>query len=291
MFDISAIAKKYIWAQFTTHGFKNQVIELGAYQIQYWDSNSEKEIMLILHGFGVQAEFQWYPQIAVLAQKYRVIMPNLLYFGDTKPIHQPRFELQDQVLMIQTFINFLTLDPFIIAGISYGGLISMEYYRQNRDRIQKMILIDAPVKYLNQEDLKAICKRYEVDSIMEFFAPKSYLGLKKQLDASYYQKRSIPTFVIKNLYNQLCLPNILFWEQLIVHLLDKMDYYSEIEYAPEIPILLIWGAEDDIIPVRIGKELSQSFKNCFLETIPKTKHLPNLENARLFNKILMNFLK
>jgi pimeloyl-ACP methyl ester carboxylesterase len=157
--------------------------------------------------------------------------------------------------------------------------------------MDETFLKNAPVKYLNQQDLKAICQRYKVDSIMEFFAPKSYLGLKKQLDASYYQKRYIPTFITKSLYNQLCLPNIPFWEQLIVHLLNKMDYYSEIEYSPEIPILLIWGAEDDIIPVRIGKALSQSFKNRFLETIPKTKHLPNLENPQCFNKILMTFLK
>lgn len=291
LFDIHRISKKFIWNKFTNAGLINKLIECDNYKIQFWDNDTSKEVLVLLHGFGVQAEFQWYRQIEELSKRYRVIMPNLLYFGDSKPLNQELFELQDQVTMIKSLINYLNIDKFLLAGISYGGLVSMEYCRQNDKKVKKLILIDSPVKYFGNEDLEQICKTYQVKSVVDFFAPKNYKGLEKQIKASYYQRLIIPFFITKKLYEKLCLPNINSWEKLIVSLLNKMDYYFQIEYSPDFPILLIWGEHDDIIPVSIGKRLEAYFKNCTLITIPKTKHMPNLESAKKFNKVFIDFLE
>jgi pimeloyl-ACP methyl ester carboxylesterase len=291
MVNIYNIAQKYIWQKLTSNGFKNNVIETQGFAIQYWDNHMDKETLVLLHGFGAQTEFQWYKQLDVLAKQYRVIIPNLLYFGDTKPIDNQLYTMGDQANLVKVLINYLQIDTFSLAGISYGGLVSMEYYNNNKDKVRALILIDSPVKFLNQSDLDNICRQYDSPSIIDFFAPKSYIGLKKQLQASYYRTLFIPDFILKSLYEKLCLPNLHHWEKLITHLLDNMDTYNKREYATDCPVLLIWGAHDDIIPLRVGQQLSTYFKNCTFTVIPDTKHIPNVEKASAFNRIMLDFLR
>ena len=93
MFDLFKISKKYIESQFQKHGFSNKTIDIDDYQIQYWDNNKNGKTILLLHGFGAQAEFQWYKQIESLSKEFRVIVPNLLHFGDSKPKNKPLYYL------------------------------------------------------------------------------------------------------------------------------------------------------------------------------------------------------
>jgi pimeloyl-ACP methyl ester carboxylesterase len=291
MFDLFKLSKNYIENQFQKNGFSNKKIEIDDYVIQFWDNNKNGNTLLLLHGFGAQAEFQWYKQIEVLSKDFRVIVPNLLYFGESKPKKKQLYTLNDQAQMVESLIDFLKIDTFSLLGISYGGLVSMEYYRAHKDKIEKIILIDSPVKYFNQDDLNRICKQYNVPSIIDFFAPKNYIGLRKQIAASYYLPLIIPSFITKNLYEKMCLPNIEHWEKLITDLLSKMDYYASIDYKTDCPMLLIWGEKDDIIPLKIAHQLKDYFDNSSLVVIPRTKHLPNLERAKLCNKAIIAFLK
>ena len=290
MVDIYGIAKKFIWQKLTSNGFKNNIIETQGFAIQYWDNQIDKDTLVLLHGFGAQTEFQWYKQLDVLAKQYRVIIPNLLYFGDTKPLDKPLYTMQDQAQLVSVLIEYLKIDTFYLMGISYGGLVSMEYYIHNKNTVRSLILIDSPIKFLNQTDLDNICTRYDTPSIIDFFAPKSFIGLKKQLQASYYRSVYIPDFMLKNFYEKLCLPNLNKWEKLIAHLLDNMDAYNKRDYITECPVLLVWGEHDDIIPLRVGQQLSTYFKDCTFKVIPKTKHIPNIEKASVFNRILLDFL-
>lgn len=291
MFDLFKISKKYIESQFQKHGFSNKTIDIDDYQIQYWDNNKNGKTILLLHGFGAQAEFQWYKQIESLSKEFRVIVPNLLYFGDSKPKNKPLYTLNDQAQMVNYLMGFLEIDLFHLAGISYGGLVSMAFYVENKPKVEKVILIDSPVKFFSQDDLNRICKQYKVPSIIDFFAPKNYAVLRKQIAASYYFPLFIPSFITKNLYEKMCLPNIEVWEKLILDLLENMDFYASNDYRTDCPTLLIWGEKDDIIPLKIGQQLNEYFDNSTLVVIPRTKHLPNLERAKLVNKAITTFLR
>lgn len=291
MFDLFKISKKYIESQFQKHGFSNKTIDIDDYQIQYWDNNKNGKTILLLHGFGAQAEFQWYKQIESLSKEFRVIVPNLLYFGDSKPKNKPLYTLNDQAQMVNSLMGFLEIDLFHLAGISYGGLVSMAFYVENKPKVEKVILIDSPVKFFSQDDLNRICKQYKVPSIIDFFAPKNYAVLRKQIAASYYFPLFIPSFITKNLYEKMCLPNIEVWEKLILDLLENMDFYASNDYRTDCPTLLIWGEKDDIIPLKIGQQLNEYFDNSTLVVIPRTKHLPNLERAKLVNKAITTFLR
>ena len=247
-----------------------------------------QKTIILLHGFGAQTEFQWYKQVKTLSEAYRVIIPNLLYFGNTK--ENDKYELQDQVDLVKIMVDNLKLEKFDLVGISYGGLVAIEYCSQNVENIDKLVLIDAPIKFFNTEDLEKITKEYNLKNIEELFAPTDYYGLKKQFRAAYYYKKFIPDFIYKILYENLCLPNVENWRKLILALQSNLDFYSKKEYSFEQSTLLLWGEKDDIVPSRIGSQLANHLKNGKLEIIKKAKHLPNIEQSKQFNTVLMQFL-
>lgn len=289
MNPIYKFAKQFIWNQFLKNGFQNLELKKGDLIVDYWDNTIAGNVIFLLHGFGAQTEFQWYKQIEKLSQKNRVIIPNLLYFGKTTQCE--RYKLQDQVNLIKTLAESLNIQKFDLIGISYGGLIAIEFCNQNIVLVNKLILVDAPIKYFTDEDLNKISQTYQLENIEELFAPKNFVGLKKQFKAGYHKKQFIPNFVFKILYNNLCLPNIENWEKLILELKLDLEIYANREYLFTHPTLLIWGEFDDIVPVRIGAQLNNHLKNSRLEIIQKSKHLPNLEHSKKFNKLILDFLQ
>ncbi len=285
---IYTLAKKFIWNKYLKNGFNNFELKTDDSIIDYWDNKKNGKVVILLHGFGAQAEFQWYKQIETLSNNYRVLIPNLLYFGKTR--QQDKYQLQDQVNLIKTFCEHLHIQQFDLIGISYGGLIAIEFCNQHIDYVNKLVLIDSPIKYFKQEDLERINKIYKLNNIEELFAPKNYHGLKNQFKAAYYFKQFIPDIIFKILFENLCLPNIENWEKLILDLKLKLDYYAKQNYLFEHSTLLIWGEKDDIVPIHIAKALKTHVKNSKLEIICKAKHLPNIEQSKIVNKILIEFL-
>jgi pimeloyl-ACP methyl ester carboxylesterase len=282
------VAKKYIWSKYISNGFENLSIKKDGLIIDYWDNKKDLETIVLIHGFGAQVEFQWYKQIEVLSKQYRVIIPNLLYFGNSSG--DEKYNLQDQVSFITTLVNDLRLETFCIAGISYGGIIAAEFCNQHQHKINKLILVDAPVKFFTNENILEIYRKYNLENIEDLFAPTNYRGLKKQFEAAYYKTQIIPDFVYKALYKNLCLPNVNHWKKLIINLKIDLQLYAKREYIFSKPTLLIWGEYDDIVPKQVGIKLNNYFNNCRLEIIKKTKHLPNIEKSTEFNTILVNFL-
>jgi pimeloyl-ACP methyl ester carboxylesterase len=58
----------------------------------------------------------------------------------------------------------------------------------------------------------------------------------------------------------------------------------------KVPTLIVHGADDQIIPVSESKAMHAGIPGSYLEIIPDAGHLPNLEQAQLFNQAVEKFL-
>src|SRR5262249_55632614 len=56
---------------------------LGADTVHYWAGGHGPTVVLV-HGFGASAIWQWADQVDALAPDHRVIVPDLLWFGDSR---------------------------------------------------------------------------------------------------------------------------------------------------------------------------------------------------------------
>jgi len=54
-------------------------------------------------------------------------------------------------------------------------------------------------------------------------------------------------------------------------------------------VLLVWGKEDQVVPLRIGERLLEVVKNSRLEVFPNCGHWVQLEDPDKFSKLVMDF--
>lgn len=80
--------------------------------------------ILLLHGFGGSAIFQWLHQVpALLGAGYAVYMPDLVFFGGSFSSDRRR-SLDFQALCMARLMETLGVAKYTVNGISYGGLVA-----------------------------------------------------------------------------------------------------------------------------------------------------------------------
>lgn len=80
--------------------FSSKRMEIGDGQYHYWDNGSEgdsRSVVVFLHGFGGDGLNTWSPIMRDLGKDHRVLVPDLLWFGDSWGGGTPRLEAQVEV--------------------------------------------------------------------------------------------------------------------------------------------------------------------------------------------------
>ena len=67
-------------------------------------------------------------------------------------------------------------------------------------------------------------------------------------------------------------------------LLTKVDQSA-------VPVLIIWGKDDRVLPLEAGKYLHSQIRASTLEVLDKVGHVPHWEVPDTFNKLVMDFLR
>lgn len=260
-------------------------------QIEYWDAaDSSKPVLLLVHGFGATTKYQWYKQVKLLSRKYRVIAPNLNYFGKTIP-SKTDYTVAGQVNMLESLLSHLNIDTCAVMGVSYGGLVSAEFANQTEREIPEMILFDTPTKFGDSSDIAEINTYFGTPSVEELFVPSEPEGLNKLLFLATGKKRHIPKIFLKEFHEKSYAYNLEDKRKLMTALLVDMELYRQREYSFDMPILLIWGEEDKVVSVETGRQLAQYFgDNAKLKTIAGAAHMPNMTHKRDFNTYVEIFL-
>jgi pimeloyl-ACP methyl ester carboxylesterase len=255
-------------------------------EVEYWDTGGDKPPLLLLHGFGANAEYQWFMQLKTLKNDYRLVMPNLIGFGETRTnIENPT--VLTQMDMICDLLNHIDLDECIIIGASYGGLIGAELARRNRLRIKQLVLMGAPVKYIYEEDRARVKAHYNIESIPDLFVPKDASGLRHLISASNGKKNRIPTFFLHPFYAKFYQETHERKLQLMHDLMELREEFAEYNYDLDIPVELIWGENDPLVLSERGKLLHEHIGNVArLHLIPKGGHMANMVQPKIFNRIL-----
>ena len=259
--------------------------------IDYWDTNSEKPVLLLIHGFGATTKYQWFKQVELLSAHYRVIMPNLLHFGKSYSEGR-KYAVADQVEMVHNLMTELEIDTYIMGGVSYGGLVAAEMAVKYPEGLQKLFLLDAAVKFLGEDDIDRVKKQFDVPSIEALFVPKEVEGLKKLMYLATMKKSIMPARWLSEFHEEMYLKNFEDKRTLIVTLMDSLKEYQSHDYsAIEVPVMLIWGSNDAVIPADRGEKLKEHIgRNAFYHVIKNGGHMPALTKTKKFNKILMSFL-
>jgi pimeloyl-ACP methyl ester carboxylesterase len=95
----------------------------------------------LLHGFPL-FRAMWDTPAALLADRWRVITPDLRGFGDSPTdLSQPP-SLDHMADDVADLLDRLQLDRVVLGGVSMGGYVAMSFLRRYADRVDTLVLIN-----------------------------------------------------------------------------------------------------------------------------------------------------
>jgi pimeloyl-ACP methyl ester carboxylesterase len=249
-------------------------------RVRYLDRNKRGTPLLLLHGLGGSIE-SWTNNIGFLSTKFRVIALDLPGFGmSDKP--KIDYSINFYVGFLEKFIKRIRLSHFFIIGSSLGGHIAVEFTLRNRKIVDKLILISPagslPKTFKGTKELKKYIRIVNAKSL------KDVSEILTSIDNSMVNRAYADA-----IYKRLSLPGA---KEAFISALKGSAiaprYNNKLEKI-DTDMLLIWGKEDRMIPLRFIRPFLEHGKSRII-ILEKCGHRPYVENPKLFNKVVKDFL-
>ena len=122
-------------------------VELGeGLKIKYYEhGKGNKRHILFIHGLGASSLI-WRDIPQALSEQFHTIAVDLIGFGKSDKPPELEYTIRYFSQFIKSFLRQIEIndnEKIIIVGHSLGGYIAAEYAIENKDQIDKLVLIDS----------------------------------------------------------------------------------------------------------------------------------------------------
>lgn len=257
-----------------------------------YSNENDKPTLLLLHGMGANARTNWSSQIKTLSKSFNLILPDLIYFGESTSNSQ-NYSVEFQVEQIHEAVLKLGFTKKInVIGFSYGGLTAAVYNQLYLQDVQKLIIVDGPVKFFSAQMADSVANSLGINGLYNVISPITIDGFDALSKAAMSKTFPLTKKIKRKIINYYFIPNKEIRDKQMIYLIDNATHYQSLNYnLAETQTLLIWGSKDGVIPLRVGLELNKSFPNTTkLVLFPKAKHDAHFREAKKFNKTITAFI-
>lgn len=248
-------------------------------------------VVLLSGGPGFSPDYLR-PVAEKLAGKYQFIL--LHQRGTGLSTDGSAMALTSLVGDLEALRKELKQETLILAGHSYGGILSMMYAREHPDRVAALALIDFGGPTLKSvpkfnANLEARFSDDEKARINEWTAKlkdeheRAVFEITKAKTAAYFADRTKAALFLDGMTED-SFRDTVFWA--IVPQMMALDLRSGLEKV-KAPVLVIHGRQD---PLESAEEVHQTFPGSKLVLLDDAGHFPWLEQPEAFYKTLDGFL-
>lgn len=254
------------------------------FTMAYQDSCDRMSILFI-HGFPFNSSM-WEPQLADLSDMVRVIAPDLRGHGLSDAVPGP-YTMDLLAGDCARLLEHLSVNgPVVVCGLSMGGYVALEFYRQYPEYVDALILAstragaDTAEGKANRDKLAAAAREKGVDAVIEAMLPNLL---------SPYTRENDPDLIeyVEEMMRSTSVEGIVGALMGMKERPDSRPTLAEID----VPTLIIHGADDKTIPVSEAEAMHEAIEDSQLVIIDGAGHLPNLEQPDAFNDAIMDFLE
>jgi 3-oxoadipate enol-lactonase len=256
------------------------VSDLVGAKIHYQDSGNGKDVVVLLHAFPLHSGM-WSRQIAALSPRFRVIAPDYPGLGKSTPRPEPSTMevLAEQVLGL---LGSVRVDRAVVVGLSMGGYLSFELYRQRPGLFRGLALCDT----------RAGADTSEGAANREVFArnalEKGLHWVADEMTPKLLRPQPDPAAVreVRALIGQGTPAGVAAAQRGMARRPDSTSTLASVA----CPTLVVVGAEDTLTPPAEAEKMVAGIKGARLARISGAGHLPNLESPAAFDAALLDFV-
>ena len=268
--------------------------EIDGCRVRYFHEGAEERVIVLLHGLGISAD-SWARNIDVLAEKFRVIAPDLPGHGFTElPDLRGRAAHPTMVEIVLGLLDQLGVDKFSICGHSYGATIAALIYFERPDKIEKLIFNGSHRIFQSpDETVKGFEKSY-ANATLAIGNP-SLETCRLRMGNVCYDPDNVPEEMLLVQLTSYAQPTMAADYEKIAR--ANMDLELSRPYRcgdriheVTVPVLVMSGKEDVRVPVAVLEDGMKRVRDGELFLVDQCGHMMQTEHANLFNSKLVEFL-
>lgn len=261
-----------------------------------WHRDTGKPKLLLLHGYSGTGALQWSRTAKLLRKRYDCILPDLLSHGRSAKWDTTRTgrSLDDQAAHVVALLDSLGVgQPIAVVGNSYGGGVAARLAELHPERVSRLVIYDGLVSDYSGYMADSIARANGAPGMLAVMRTPTPKDLRFGIRLSLYRDPPLPGFVLKQVHREYAEPYRAAQITLLKDLLAHEDRLIAKRYDWRMPVFLLWGERDELIPNATG--LAVLRRNHLPEshwvTIPRTGHVPNIERPKAFAKALCDLLE
>lgn len=231
------------------------------------------EPLILLHGFGGNKDT--FTRVSYfLVKHYRVIIPDIIGFGESARPHDADYSPPAQVERLRVFSHALNLNNLHLGGNSMGGQIALLYAALYPTEVNSLWLLSPTVakSSFKSDILKLITASSHNPLIarnVKEFEEVMALGMSKP--------PYIPGPMLKILAQERT-QNAALEEGILQKILDH-SVEDQIR-GMKTPTLIVFGNQDRVISVETANILSKLLPNSEVVFVQNAGHVPMFEKPR-----------
>jgi len=257
---------------------------LNDLKIRYLESGKGNDRhILFIHGLGSSAD-RWGNIPKSLSANFHTISLDLPGFGESdKPISMD-YTIKNFRDIVIDFMNLLTInDKTSIVGHSLGGYIAAEIIMQNRINVERLVLIDSSGLLKKPTPLLEVYLRVAMNP--------TNTNVRNIFEQMVSDRTKIPLKLVESFIRRINLPNAKYaFKSTLENSANTQIKLERLKLIDNVPTLIIWGVEDNVIPLQHSELFKKSISNSHIEIIQDAGHAPFTEKPEQVCELIRNFL-
>ncbi|HEX4466392.1 MAG TPA: alpha/beta fold hydrolase [Solirubrobacteraceae bacterium] len=271
-------------------------LQLHGHSVAYRRAGSGDAVIVLIHGITSDST-AWRRVMPYLAERFTVIAPDLPGHGRSdKP--KGDYSLGAHASIVRDLLLVLGLERATFVGHSLGGGITLQLAYQFPERVERLVLVDSGGLGRDVSILLRAATLPGAELVLPLLAASRLLevgrfaggllgrlGLRAGTDLSEIARghATLADADTRAAFVHTLRSVVEFGGQ-------RVDASNRLYLAQLIPLLLIWGEHDPLIPVAHAHAAHELLPASRLEVFEDSGHFPQLDQPQRFLQTLSEFI-
>lgn len=259
-----------IRAQRAKGGLREKRVRIDEHDIVYLEGGNG-ETLVLLHGFGANKD-NWIQIAPLLTPHFRLIIPDLPGFGDSTRDPNKRYDTENQIARLRSFISTLELGDVHLGGNSMGGYLAGLYTASYPDAVKSQwLLAPAGVAAAEPSEFFQCLENDDNPLLVEDMS-----DFQRLLDMCFTKAPYVPSAFLRC----LCERNVAereFNEKIFAELFSEPRSLEDALKDSSVKTQVVWGDGDRILHPSGASHLAQAIGGAQSIIMQHMGHCPMLE--------------
>lgn len=254
-----------------------------------------RQVALLIHGWSSS----WYalsPLLELLSLRFRCLCVDLPGYGKSQPLPY-RASIAAYADVMAELVAQVSDGPVVLVGHSMGGMTSITLALRHPILVERMVLIGPTVTgrlstYVNLVVSPiTLMERFGLGSLLVAVGERSVVGITDRImrPASFAERSGITEADYERLRADARSPGQGRVRAECFFAMRENNLSGKLKDI-ETPALVIWGAEDNTVPLREASVIADEWPEADLRILPRAGHWPQFEAPGTTRRLVAAYL-